>query len=399
MKINELLESANYAENLAARVYENDPDLQSEDDILNAGFVIAKEELGAKRAQYNFAYDEDFASDYVSAYRWQQRNQVNEISTATLDKYTKAANADYDKAKEEGDSKRMYKRGLNLMKASGKKIDNDVKAMQKARGVAEEEKLNELDMWAPHTAYIRTAPGIYFKADWRQSEKLTGDDATSFIKVAPLQPQVVKSMGLDAKLNDKSARRYLNRRLARGGPNGSSGPLSDRGVMLVDLTDEQSKRFGVPQLPPGVAAELYKHIEKQGVAETSLNPNDPKEDYNAKRKALQDLMKDPNVDQKAVQQRWLDLEKEAKAKGVAEEKEKGKEKLSGLDKEIRKELDPQTTELINIARAKYPSAKSDIAAVLKLLQRTKLHSDQEDRQHDSAIADLQQRVDRLEQNK
>lgn len=101
MKINELLESANYAENLAARVYENDPDLQSEDDILNAGFVIAKEELGAKRAQYNFAYDEDFASDYVSAYRWEQRNQINEISTATLDKYTKAANADFDKAKEQ----------------------------------------------------------------------------------------------------------------------------------------------------------------------------------------------------------------------------------------------------------------------------------------------------------
>ena len=344
MKINELLESANYAENLAARVYEDDPEIQSEDDILNAGFVIAKEELGAKRAQYLFAYDEDFASDYVSSYRWEQRNQVNEISTATLDKYTKAANADYDKAKEQGDSKRMYKRGLNLMKASGKKISNDVKAMQKARGVAEEEKLNELDMWAPHTAYVRTAPGVYFKADWRQSEKLTGDDAASFIKVAPLQPQVVKSMGLDAKLNDKSALRYSNRELARGGPIGASGPLADREITLVDLTDEQSKRFGVPQLPPGVAAELYKHIEKQGVAED-------------------------------------------------------KEKLSGLDKEIRKELDPQTTELINIARAKYPSAKSDIAAVLKLLQRTKLHSDQEDRQHDSAIADLQQRVDRLEQNK
>ena len=343
MKINELLESANYAENLAARVYEDDPEIQSEDDILNAGFVIAKEELGAKRAQYLFAYDEDFASDYVSSYRWEQRNQVNEISTATLDKYTKAANADYDKAKEQGDSKRMYKRGLNLMKASGKKISNDVKAMQKARGVAEEEKLNELDMWAPHTAYVRTAPGVYFKADWRQSEKLTGDDAASFIKVAPLQPQVVKSMGLDAKLNNKSALRYSNRELARGGAIGASGPLADREITLVDLTDPAaSSRMGVPQLPPGVQAELYKHIEKQGVAEAS----------------------------------WIN----------------GK-------KQDDKELDPQTTELINIARAKYPSAKSDIAAVLKLLQRTKLHSDQEDRQHDSAIADLQQRVDRLEQNK
>lgn len=223
-------------------------------------------------------------------------------------------------------------------------MNNPKSVWEPLKGVAEEEKLNELDMWAPHTAYIRTAPGVYFKADWRQTEKLTGDDAASFIKVAPLQPQVVKSMGLDAKLNNKSALRYSNRELARGGPIGASGPLADREITLVDLTDEQSKRIGVPQLPPGVAAELYKHIEKQGVAED-------------------------------------------------------KEKLSSLDKEIRKELDPQTTELINIARAKYPSAKSDIAAVLKLLQRTKLHSDQEDRQHDSEIADLQQRVDRLEQNK
>ena len=65
--------------------------------------------------------------------------KISEISTAKLDQYTKAANADFDKAKEQGDSKRMFKRGLNLMKASGKKIDNDVKAMQKARGISESE--------------------------------------------------------------------------------------------------------------------------------------------------------------------------------------------------------------------------------------------------------------------
>lgn len=68
--------------------------------------------------------------------------KINELTNAKLDQYTKAANADYDKAKEQGDSKRMYKRGLNLMKASGKKIDNDVKAMQKARGVAEASWIN-----------------------------------------------------------------------------------------------------------------------------------------------------------------------------------------------------------------------------------------------------------------
>ena len=41
-----------------------------------------------------------------------------------------------------------------------------------------------------------------------------------------------------------------------------------------------------------------------------------KEDYTAKSKALQDLSTNKDVDQKAVQQRKLDLEKEAKTKGI-----------------------------------------------------------------------------------
>jgi hypothetical protein len=41
-----------------------------------------------------------------------------------------------------------------------------------------------------------------------------------------------------------------------------------------------------------------------------------KQDYDAKNKALQDLSMNKDVDQKAVQQRKLDLEKEAKTKGI-----------------------------------------------------------------------------------
>jgi hypothetical protein len=55
--------------------------------------------------------------------------------------------------------------------------------------------------------------------------------------------------------------------------------------------------------------------------ETELNTADPKADYEAKRKALHDLETDPVLLKepdlvKAVQQRKLDLEKEAKSKGV-----------------------------------------------------------------------------------
>ena len=51
------------------------------------------------------------------------------------------------------------------------------------------------------------------------------------------------------------------------------------------------------------------------VAETALRD---KADLVAKRRALQDLSRDPGVDQKVVQQRQRDLEKEAKAKDLAE---------------------------------------------------------------------------------
>ena len=47
--------------------------------------------------------------------------------------------------------------------------------------------------------------------------------------------------------------------------------------------------------------------------ETALDPNNPKADYDAKKKALYDLEMDPNVDKDAVQQRKQDLEKVAKA--------------------------------------------------------------------------------------
>lgn len=54
--------------------------------------------------------------------------------------------------------------------------------------------------------------------------------------------------------------------------------------------------------------------------ETALNSADPKGDYQAKLKALQDLQMDPSSDdpeiKQAIIQRKADLDKEAKAKGV-----------------------------------------------------------------------------------
>lgn len=54
--------------------------------------------------------------------------------------------------------------------------------------------------------------------------------------------------------------------------------------------------------------------------ETALNSADPKGDYQAKKKALQDIQMDPNSSdpeiKQAIMQRKAELDKEAKAKGI-----------------------------------------------------------------------------------
>jgi hypothetical protein len=82
-------------------------------------------------------------------------------------------------------------------------------------------------------------------------------------------------------------------------------------LVVVDRNDPDVQRY--------FGKRRVRDMDEQSVAETALNPKDPKGDYAAKRKALQDLSMNKDVDQKAVQQRKLDLEKEAKAKGIAEE--------------------------------------------------------------------------------
>jgi len=81
--------------------------------------------------------------------------------------------------------------------------------------------------------------------------------------------------------------------------------------------------------------------------ETALNPNDPMGDYKAKRKALYDLETDPVLLKepelvKAVQQRKLDLEKEAKSKGV---------KAEGFDAEYDDEAGMVDNNLETLKRA------------------------------------------------
>ena len=57
-----------YDEKVAQQVFEQDPDITSEDEVLNRAYAIVKADQGNKFARYKFNYDEDFPSDIVSNY-------------------------------------------------------------------------------------------------------------------------------------------------------------------------------------------------------------------------------------------------------------------------------------------------------------------------------------------
>jgi hypothetical protein len=67
---------AYYYEQLAQKVFDQYPNLSikgSADELLDAGWKIAAQDIGVKQARHMFNYDEDFPSDFVSAYAHLQR--------------------------------------------------------------------------------------------------------------------------------------------------------------------------------------------------------------------------------------------------------------------------------------------------------------------------------------
>ena len=160
---------------------------------------------------------------------------------------------------------------------------------------------------------------------------LFGGLVASLVKELTSDPEQIKKMGKAA---------YLSHKMAVMSSYGLVIKLADRLDNVKDITTART-----PQWRAKYAAEtnqILDYIEKtralsgthkklisliraklaeidnpqQGVAETALQGKD---DLAAKRKALQDLAREPGVDQEAVRQRKLDLDKEARNSGLAED--------------------------------------------------------------------------------
>ena len=94
----------------------------------------------------------------------------------------------------------------------------------------------------------------------------------------------------------------------------SEGVIQPNGTDKIDTNAPESQGNNQVQKPKGKVKgflTFYNYDDKtKTVSESSLNPKDPHGDYQAKSKVLQDLSMNKDVDQKAVQQRKLDLDKE-----------------------------------------------------------------------------------------
>jgi len=70
-----------YDEILAQKVFDQNPNLDASgraEEVFKAGWPIAVQDLGKKRAQWMFGYDEDFPSEFVTAYAHLQKQGVSE---------------------------------------------------------------------------------------------------------------------------------------------------------------------------------------------------------------------------------------------------------------------------------------------------------------------------------
>ena len=82
----EMCEDANfgslYSEQLAQKMFDQNPDFSTKgraDELISAAWPVAVKDLGKKRADWEFNYDEDFISDFVSSYAYLQGSAGEEV--------------------------------------------------------------------------------------------------------------------------------------------------------------------------------------------------------------------------------------------------------------------------------------------------------------------------------
>lgn len=153
------------------------------------------------------------------------------------------------------------------------------------------------------------------------------------------------------------------------------GPLESEegGAFIVQSGDEDGDTY-----------MGWSQEELKGLTESALKD---KSDLDAKRKALQDMEREPGHDKEAIRQRKLDLEKEARSKGLSEEKD-----------DLFIQADPESEKLLRFAQQHYPTAPSKQQAFIKFVQRALMHSEEDDKEQDKEIAQIKSELNQIQQD-
>ena len=160
---------AYYSEQLAQKVFDQNPNLDTNgkaDAVLDAGWPLAVADLGKKRAQYEFGYNEDFPSDFVSAYSHLQKQ-----SQGVAEGVNHSALQDWDEMT--GDQKRdaLVKAGITDRYSTLGKTPGQLDDMLHAARVKAQNQEDELSMGASGRRELQRQVQQDFEEQRRQLHK------------------------------------------------------------------------------------------------------------------------------------------------------------------------------------------------------------------------------------
>jgi len=138
------------------------------------------------------------------------------------------------------------------------------------RAATENEKqINELDLYAPNTDYIRAPNGEYFKVDYRNTGTITGGghkraDLTAFKNVVKADPKEVDVLGLDSRLDyadrdGSGVKSKKSNEIHVGHEIQGGSPFSDKDISVYDMDSEDYHN----NVPDGAKAAVIKFMTQQ----------------------------------------------------------------------------------------------------------------------------------------
>ena len=138
------------------------------------------------------------------------------------------------------------------------------------RAATENEKqINELDLYAPNTDYIRAPNGEYFKVDYRNTGTVTGGghkraDLTAFKNVVKADPKEVDVLGLDSRLDyadtdGSGIKSKKSNEIHVGHEHQGGSPFSDKDISVYDMDSEDYHN----NVPDGAKAAVIKFMTQQ----------------------------------------------------------------------------------------------------------------------------------------